>query len=153
MRLGVHRRRRPEPEPRPSTRTHHLRHPSPIPTPSGTASSCPAADCIPQPSTSPSPVPTTSAMPPAAVPDTGGGGGISGWIAKGINSAITGFFKTIVKSALNPYRTSHQLSRHSSAMEPESDSQRVSPGRIQGTSNDDHLQFHTPSKERITDPK
>ncbi|GAQ58490.1 hypothetical protein a10_08380 [Streptomyces acidiscabies] len=92
----------PSPSPAPAPEPTTSATPSPIPTPSGTASSCPAADCIPQPSTSPSPVPTTSAMPPAAVPDTGGGGGISGWIAKGINSAITGFFKTIVKSALNP---------------------------------------------------
>ncbi|MEX3102602.1 MULTISPECIES: hypothetical protein [unclassified Streptomyces] len=47
-------------------------------------------------------MPTASALPPAALPVPGGGGGISGWIAKGISSAITGFFKTVVQSALNP---------------------------------------------------
>ncbi len=66
----------PSPSPAPAPEPTTSATPSPIPTPSGTASPCPAADCIPQPGTSPSPVPTTS--------------------------AITGFFKTIVKSALNP---------------------------------------------------
>jgi hypothetical protein len=41
-------------------------------------------------------------LPPAQVPDGDGTGGISGWIAKGISSAITGFFKSVIKFALNP---------------------------------------------------
>ncbi|MEV1082228.1 hypothetical protein AB0I98_28945, partial [Streptomyces sp. NPDC050211] len=41
-------------------------------------------------------------MPPAEVPEGDGTGGISGWIAKGISSAITGFFKSVIKFALNP---------------------------------------------------
>ncbi|MGA5506885.1 hypothetical protein [Streptomyces umbrinus] len=47
-------------------------------------------------------MPTAGPIPPAQVPDGDGTGGISGWIAKGINSAITGFFKTVIKFALNP---------------------------------------------------
>ncbi|MEU6379243.1 hypothetical protein [Streptomyces sp. NPDC046909] len=41
-------------------------------------------------------------MPPAEVPEGDGTGGISGWIAKGVTSAITGFFKSVIKYALNP---------------------------------------------------
>ncbi|WP_329555263.1 hypothetical protein [Streptomyces sp. NBC_00696] len=40
-------------------------------------------------------------MPPAQVPSSGTGG-VSGWIANGISSAITGFFKSVIKFALNP---------------------------------------------------
>jgi hypothetical protein len=44
-------------------------------------------------------VPGTTSPPP----DAGGGpGGITGWITKGINAAIGGFFKTIISAALNP---------------------------------------------------
>ena len=47
-------------------------------------------------------MPTAGPTPPAQVPDGDGTGGISGWIAKGISSAITGFFKSVIKFALNP---------------------------------------------------
>lgn len=73
------------------------------PSASPTASaSCAPADCIPQPGSSApadTPVPGTTSPPP----DAGGGpGGITGWITKGINAAIGGFFKTIISAALNP---------------------------------------------------
>ncbi|MCT9084459.1 hypothetical protein N4G65_49235, partial [Streptomyces fulvoviolaceus] len=74
----------------------------PTPTPSATESSCSGSDCIPRPSTSASSEPTAGTMPPAEVPEGDGTGGISGWIAKGITSAITGFFKSVIKFALNP---------------------------------------------------
>ncbi|MEV0220671.1 hypothetical protein [Streptomyces sp. NPDC050704] len=86
----------PGPAPAPTASTE------PTPTPSASASSCSASDCIPQPSTSASPAPTAGTMPPAEVPGGDGTGGISGWIAKGIGSAITGFFKSVIKFALNP---------------------------------------------------
>ncbi|MEU6573584.1 hypothetical protein [Streptomyces sp. NPDC046805] len=41
-------------------------------------------------------------MPPAQAPEGDDTGGVSGWIAKGISSAITGFFKSVIKFALNP---------------------------------------------------
>ncbi|MFC4464004.1 hypothetical protein ACFPH6_05410 [Streptomyces xiangluensis] len=86
----------PGPAPAPTTSAE------PTPTPSEPPSSCPGSDCIPQPSTSASPAPTAGTMPPAEVADGDGAGGISGWIAKGISSAITGFFKSVIEFALNP---------------------------------------------------
>ncbi|MFF4503002.1 hypothetical protein [Streptomyces sp. NPDC001401] len=86
----------PGPAPAPTSST------KPTPTPSASESSCPASDCIPQPGTSASPAPTAETLPPAQVPEGDGTGGISGWIAKGISSAITGFFKSVIKFALNP---------------------------------------------------
>jgi len=70
--------------------------PAPSPSPS-----CTGPDCIPQPSPTPSPAPGTT--PPPEAPEGGGGpGGISGWIAKGVDAAITGFFKSVISYALNP---------------------------------------------------
>ncbi|MFB9509594.1 hypothetical protein ACFFS2_30820 [Streptomyces aurantiacus] len=86
----------PGPAPAPTASTE------PAPTPSRTESSCSASDCIPQPDPSASSVPTAGPMPPAEVPGGDGTGGISGWIAEGISSAITGFFKSVIKFALNP---------------------------------------------------
>ncbi|QNP75008.1 hypothetical protein IAG44_40085 [Streptomyces roseirectus] len=82
--------------------------PGPSPAPTTTAEptpspSCSGPDCLPQPSTTPSPAPSPSATPPAEAPEGGGGpGGISGWIAKGVNAAITGFFKSVISYALDP---------------------------------------------------
>lgn len=88
----------PSPGPQPTTTASS----APLPAPSGTASPCSGADCIPQPNTSAEAVPTAGLTPPAQVSDGGGVGGVAGWIAKGISSAITGFFKSVIKFALNP---------------------------------------------------
>jgi hypothetical protein len=91
-----------DPSPSPGPAPAPTASAEPTPTPSATEPSCSAPDCIPQPGASASPVPTAGPTPPAQVPDGDGTGGISGWIAKGISSAITGFFKSVIKFALNP---------------------------------------------------
>ncbi|WP_307130206.1 hypothetical protein [Streptomyces aurantiacus] len=91
-----------DPSPSPGPAPTATASAEPTPTPSGTESSCSASDCIPQPNPSASSASTAGPTPPAEVPGGGGTGGISGWIAKGISSAITGFFKSVIKFALNP---------------------------------------------------
>ncbi|MFC8429295.1 hypothetical protein [Streptomyces sp. NPDC057253] len=86
----------PGPAPAPTTST------DPTPAPSDKGFSCPTSDCIPQPSTPSSPASTPRTLPPPEVPEGDGTGGISGWIAKGISGAITGFFKSVISGALNP---------------------------------------------------
>ncbi|MFJ8927603.1 hypothetical protein ACIRLA_13600 [Streptomyces sp. NPDC102364] len=74
------------------------------PTPSDTPTPCTSSDCIPQPP-APSGDPEPTAEPPAADPSNRGNsapGGITGWIAKGITSALDSFFGGLVDAALNP---------------------------------------------------
>ncbi|MFF1679459.1 hypothetical protein ACFVYG_25930 [Streptomyces sp. NPDC058256] len=86
--------------------------PSPGPSPQVTStapvasdapSPCASSDCIPQPSTSSNagltPQPTSTSQDDDG---NGGPGGIAGWIAKGITSALNSFFRGIVDAALNP---------------------------------------------------
>ncbi|HEY8983298.1 MAG TPA: hypothetical protein VIU15_27430 [Streptomyces sp.] len=88
----------PSPGPVPAPTASDPAEPTPTPSPS-----CSSADCIPQPSSPPSPTPSPGVTPPADTPEGGGGpGGISGWIAKGVDAAITGFFKSVISYALNP---------------------------------------------------
>lgn len=90
-----------DPSPSPGPAPTATASTAPTSRPSGTTSPCAGSDCIPQPSTSASPAPTAGTLPPAEVSGDGTGG-VAGWIAKGITSAITGFFKSVIKFALNP---------------------------------------------------
>jgi len=90
-----------DPSPSPGPAPTATASTAPTSRPSGTTSPCAGSDCIPQPSTSASPAPTAGTLPPAQVSGDGTGG-VAGWIAKGITSAITGFFKSVIKFALNP---------------------------------------------------
>jgi hypothetical protein len=74
------------------------------PTPSDTPTPCTSSGCIPQPAAS-SGDPESTTEPPAADPGSRGNsapGGITGWIAKGITSALNSFFGGLVDAALNP---------------------------------------------------
>lgn len=75
----------------PSAPTTELPGASRPPTPRPTA---PAPTPLPTPTT---PLPTTVEPPQVDQP-----GGVTGWIARGISSAISGFFRGLVTSALNP---------------------------------------------------
>ncbi|WP_425838395.1 hypothetical protein [Streptomyces fractus] len=73
------------------------------PGPPATPTPCAASDCISHPS--PYGKPQSSAEPATSTLGLGGGGapgGITGWIAKGITSALNSFFRGIVDAALNP---------------------------------------------------
>lgn len=74
------------------------------PAPSDAPTPCTSSDCIPQPDT-PTGDPESTTEPPAADPGSRGNsapGGITGWIAKGITSALNSFFGGLVDAALNP---------------------------------------------------
>ncbi len=67
---------------------------------------CPAGatDCAGQPSIPPPPSPQTTPTAPDITGD-GSGGGVVGWITRGITSAINSFFRGLVTAALNPLLT------------------------------------------------
>ncbi|MEB8338020.1 hypothetical protein [Streptomyces endophyticus] len=95
-----------DPSPTPTSRPPSTSLPADprSPAPSNTPSPCTSPHCIRTPTTNPG-KPEPTAEPTPTEPSSQGisaPGGISGWIAKGITSALNSFFRGIVDAALNP---------------------------------------------------
>lgn len=75
--------------------------PSPTPTRPTAGPSAPATPVTPTATAGP-PTSAPPAPAPAGPPDVDEPGGVTGWIARGISAAISGFFRGLVTSALNP---------------------------------------------------